>query len=90
MPIIFVPKDDLINCEVELNFEMLGINNCLIYTTKYIQVENNKIIFLNNKKKILGEIYFKNGETAINFFNFTIFMTDYKIIFKDKFALKEN
>ena len=50
MPIKFVPKDDLIDCEVELDFAALGINNFLIYTTKYIQVENNEIIFLNNKK----------------------------------------
>jgi len=48
MPIKFVLNDDLIDCKVELNFEMLGINNFLIYTTKYIQLENNKIIFLNN------------------------------------------
>ena len=90
MPIKFVLNDDLIDCKVELNFEMLGINNFLIYTTKYIQLENNKIIFLNNKKRILGKIYFENEEKAINFFNFTTFMTGYKIIFKDKFALKED
>jgi len=90
MPIKFVPKDDLIDCEVELDFAALGINNFLIYTTKYIQVENNEIIFLNNKKKILGKIYFENEEKAVNFFNFTTFIIGFKIIFKDKFAIKED
>ena len=90
MPIKFVPKDDLSDCEIELDFEQLGIDSFLIYTTKYIQVENNKIIFLNKKKKILGEIDFESKEKAINFFNFTTFMIGFKIIFKDKFAIKED
>ena len=90
IPIKFVPKEDLSDCEIELNFEMLGINNFLIYTTKYIQVENNKVIFLNAKKKILGEVYFESEERAVNFFNFTTFMIGFKIIFKDKFAIKED
>ena len=88
MPIKFVPKDDLSDCEIELDFEQLGIDNFLIYTTKYIQVENNKVIFLNEKKKILGEVDFESKEKAVNFFNFTTFMIGFKIIFKDKFAVK--
>jgi len=91
MPIKFLPKkNDLIDCEFEIDYEKLGINNFFIYTTKYMQVEDNKIIFLNNKKKKLGVINFESEEKAINFFNFTTFMTGYKIIFKNKFAIKED
>ena len=88
MPIKFVPKDDLNDCEVELDFTALGIDNIFIYMTKFIEVEGNQILFLNKKKKILGIIDFENEEKAVNFFNFTTFIIGFKIIFKDKFATK--
>ena len=88
MPIKFVPKDDLSDCEIELDFEQLDIDNFLIYTTKYMQVENNKIIFLNKKKKILGEIDFESKEKAVNFFNFASFLLNFQVVFKDKFSKK--
>jgi len=93
MPIKFVPEQNnliLIDCEVELNFKILGINNPFIYSTKYIQIKNNKLIFLNKNKKLLGDIHFESEERAINFFNMITFLSGYKIIFKDKFAVKED
>ena len=91
MPIKFNPFNDfLAEYEPEIDFQQLGINNLFIYTAKYIQVENNKIVFLNRKKRILGVINFKNEEKAVNFFNFLTFLIEFKIIFKDKFAIKKN
>ena len=87
MPIEFKPKDILEEYKLELDFEALGINNIFISTTKYIQVKGNQIIFLNEDKKVLGMTNFENQEKAVNFFNFVAFILDYKIIFKDKFAI---
>jgi len=88
LPIEFKPKSLLDEYELEVDFEALGINNIFISTTKYIQVKGNQIIFLNENKKILGVANFENEEKAVNFFNFTLYMTGYKVIFKDKFAVK--
>jgi len=87
LPIEFKPKDILEEYKLELDFEALGINNIFISTTKYIQVKGNQIIFLNEDKKVLGMTNFENQEKAVNFFNFVAFILDYKIIFKDKFAI---
>jgi len=76
--------------ELELNFEMLDVDNVFINMIKYMQIETNQIIFLKEDKKILGVINFENEEKAVNFFNFITFMTDYKVILKDKFAIKDN
>jgi len=89
MPIKFLPKkNDLINCEVELDFTVLGIDNIFVSSAVFMQVEDNKILLLNKKNKILGDLVFKNKEKAINFFNFTSFLLGFQIIFKDKFAKK--
>ncbi len=90
MPIEFKPKDILEEYKLELDFEALGINNIFISTTKYIQVKGNQIIFLNEDKKVLGMTNFENQEKAVNFFNFATCIIGYKIIFKDKFAAKED
>jgi hypothetical protein len=76
--------------EIELDFEALGIDNIFIHMTKYIQVQKNSLLFLNKDKKVLGMTNFENEEKAINFFNFITFIIGYKIIFKDKFAAKED
>jgi len=89
MPIKFVPKKDLIDCEIELEFTSLGIDNVFIYMTKYMQVYKNCLLFLNKKKKVLGKISFESEERTINFFNFAAPIIGYKIIFKDKFAIKK-
>jgi len=70
MPIKFVLNDDLIDCEVELDFTSLGIDNVFIHMTKYMQVQKNYLLFLNKKKKVLEKISFESEERAINFFNF--------------------
>jgi len=92
MPIKFEPNQsiNLDDYNLELDFEQLGIDNVFINMTKYIQVENNKIIFLNEDKKVLGVTKFESEEKAVNFFNMITFLTGYKIIFKDKFAVKED
>ena len=92
MAIKFEPNQsiNLDDYNLELDFEQLGIDNVFINMTKYIQVENNKIIFLNEDKKVLGVTKFESEEKAVNFFNMITFLTGYKIIFKDKFAVKED
>jgi len=92
MPIKFESNQsiNLDNYNLELDFAMLEIDNVCIKMIKYIQVEDNQIIFLNENKKVLGMINFESEEKAVNFFNFVAFILDYKIIFKDKFAAKED
>jgi len=89
MPIKFESNQsiNLDNYNLELDFAMLEIDNVCIKMIKYIQVEDNQIIFLNENKKVLGMINFESEEKAVNFFNFVAFILDYKIIFKDKFAI---
>ncbi|WP_456480094.1 hypothetical protein [Nautilia sp.] len=87
MPIKFESQKD--NYKIELDFEQLDIDNVFIHNmTKYMQVKANKIFFLNENRKALGTIEFESEEKAVNFFNFTVYMIGYKVIFKDKFAVK--
>ncbi len=91
MPIKFESNQiNLNDYKLEVDFKRLGIDNVFINLTKYIQVENNQIIFLNEDKKVLGVTNFENEEKAVNFFNMITFLTRYKIVFKDKFAIKED
>jgi len=91
MPIKFESNQiNLNDYKLEVDFEALGIDNIFIHMTKYIQVQKNSLLFLNEDKKVLGVTNFENEEKAVNFFNMMTFLTGYKIVFKDKFAIKED
>ena len=91
MPIKFQPKNDILDeYKLEVDFKRLEIDNVFIHMTKYIQVEKNQIIFLNEDKKVLGMTNFESEEKAVNFFNMITFLTKYKTIFKNKFAILDN
>jgi len=91
LPIKFQPKNDILDeYKLEVDFKRLEIDNVFIHMTKYIQVEKNQIIFLNEDKKVLGMTNFESEEKAVNFFNMITFLTKYKTIFKNKFAILDN
>ena len=88
MAIKFQPKSFLDEYKLEIDFQSLGVDNVFISATNYMLVESNSILLLNKKKKIVGEIEFQTDEKAINFFNFSSFLLNFQVIFKDRFAKK--
>ena len=88
LPIRFESKDCLENYVLEIDFQMLGVDNVFVSTANFMLVESNSILFLNKKKKIVGEIIFESEEKAINFFNFSTFLLNFQVLFKNKFAKK--
>lgn len=88
MAIKFQPKDVLDEYEIEIDFQILGVDNVFVSTANYMLVETNNILLLNKEKKIVGEIEFQTEEKAINFFNFSSFLLNFQVIFKDRFAKK--
>ena len=90
MSIEFKPKDILEEYKLEVDFKALGIDNIFIHITKYIQVQKNSLLFLNKDKKVLGVTNFESEEKAVNFFNMITFLTRYKTLFKDRFAILQD
>jgi hypothetical protein len=88
LPIKFESKDCLENYVLEIDFQILGVDNVFISTANFMLVESNSILLLNKEKKMMGEIEFQTEEKAINFFNFSAFLLNFQVIFKDKFAKK--
>jgi len=88
LAIKFQPKDVLDEYEIEIDFQILGVDNVFVSTANYMLVETNNILLLNKEKKIVGEIEFQTEEKAINFFNFSSFLLNFQVIFKDRFAKK--
>jgi hypothetical protein len=88
LAIKFQPKSFLDEYKLEIDFQSLGVDNVFISATNYMLVENNNILLLNKEKKMMGEIEFQTEEKAINFFNFSAFLLNFQVLFKDKFAKK--
>lgn len=83
---LYPPKHKL--PEIEIDFDFLGIENYLIHQIKFLKLENNYLCFLNKNKKIIKKCVYENNKEAKKEFKRFVFILDFKIIFKDRFAKK--